>query len=82
MARLTVQEKIDAALVEANKNFMVLLDEQLRVQSIELRMNFARDKELARHKGFENGWGHGYDHAVNEFSALSWFGRLFWRDER
>lgn len=82
MARLTVQEKIDAALVEANKNFMVLLDEQLRVQSIELRMSFADEKQKAREESYVDGWHAAYRVAVTDFSALSWFGRLFWRAER
>ena len=82
MARLTVQEKIDAALVEANKNFMVLLEEQLRVQSIELRMSFADEKQKACTESFRNGWCQGYDHYVKEFAQLSWFDRLLWRAER
>lgn len=82
MARLTVQEKIDAALAEANKNFMVLLDEQLRVQSIELRMSFADEKQKARNGSFNTGWHRGYERAVYEFAQLSWLDRLFWRAER
>ena len=82
MARLTVQEKIDAALAEADKNFMILLEEQLKVQSIELRMTFADEKQKARHESFERGWGQGHERAVKEFAQLSWLDRLFWRAER
>lgn len=75
MARLTAQEKRD-------REFMTLLNAQLRDQRIELGIEHASKKSAARAEAFTQGWGQGYERAVKEFAQLSWLDRLFWRAER
>jgi hypothetical protein len=75
MARETVQQKRD-------REFMTLLDAQLRDQRIELGVQAAREKSKAREESHLIGWHDGYNVAVREFARLSWWERLMWRAER